>query len=208
MPPYVRKGPERGLLCLVTTSLGLESVDTPRTTCASSVVVNDEQFQRVLEEFGPALARMTLGYERDAERRRDLLQETHLAVWRSLEVFDSRCSLRTWVYRVAHNTAVKHVLREKRRRFASFKSLEDVDEPSHPLNLEHEVQRANAVERLAALVSRLEPLDRQVILLFLEDLDAVQIAEITGLSRNAVGVRVHRIKQVLRKIFDEGIDDV
>ena len=57
-------------------------------------------------------------------------------------------------------------------------------------------------------ISRLEPLDRQVILLFLEDLDAAEIAEITGLSRNAVGVRVHRIKQVLRKIFDERIDDV
>jgi RNA polymerase sigma-70 factor, ECF subfamily len=192
----------------VTTSLGLESVDTARTACASSVVVNDEQFQRVLAEFGPALARMTLGYERDAERRRDLLQEIHLAVWRSLEVFDSRCSLRTWVYRVAHNTAVKHVLREKRRRFSNLKSLEDMDEPSHPLDLEHEVQRATAAERLAVLISRLEPLDRQVILLFLEDLDAAQIAEITGLSRNAVGVRVHRIKQVLRKLFDERIGNV
>ena len=192
----------------MTTLQGLESVDTSRTACASSVVVNDEQFQRVLAELGPALARMTLGYERDAEPRRDLLQEIHLAVWQSLAVFDSRCSLRTWVYRVAHNTAVKHVLRAKRRGVAQLKSLEDIDEPSHPLNLEHEVHRATAVERLAAVVSRLEPLDRQVILLFLEDVDAVQIAEITGLSRNAVGVRVHRIKHVLRKLFDQRIDDV
>jgi RNA polymerase sigma-70 factor (ECF subfamily) len=170
--------------------------------------VNDEQFQQVLAEFGPALARMTLGYERNADRRRDLLQEIHLAVWRSFDVFDSRCSLRTWVYRVAHNTAVKHVLRERRRRFSNLKSLEDIDEPSAPDNLEHEVQRATAAERLAALVSRLEPLDRQVILLFLEDLDAGQIAEITGLSRNAIGVRIHRIKHVLRKLFDERIGDV
>jgi RNA polymerase sigma-70 factor (ECF subfamily) len=171
-------------------------------------VVSDEQFQRVLAEFGPGLARLTLGYERDAERRRDLLQEIHLAVWRSLELFDERCSLRTWVYRVAHNTAVKHVLREKRRGVANLKSLEDVDEPSHPLNLEQEIHRTAAAERLAALVSRLEPLDRQVILLFLEDVDGAEIAEITGLSRNAVGVRVHRIKQVLRKLFGEGIDYV
>ena len=192
----------------MTTSLGFESIDTSRTARAPSVVVNDEQFQRVLAEFGPALARMAIGYERDAERRRDLLQEIHLAVWRSFEVFDSRCSLRTWVYRVAHNTAVKHMLREKRRGVAHLKSLEEIDEPSHPLDVEHEVHRATAAERLATLISRLEPLDRQVILLFLEDLDAAQIAEITGLSRNAVGVRVHRIKQVLRKIFDERIDDV
>jgi RNA polymerase sigma-70 factor (ECF subfamily) len=188
----------------VTTCLGLESVDTHRTEGA---VVNDQQFQQVLAELGPALARMTLGYERDPERRRDLLQEVHLAVWRSLEAFDSRCSLRTWVYRVAHNTAVKHVLREKRRGFAKFRSLEEIDEPSDPGSLEHEAQQASAAEQLAVLIARLKPLDRQVVLLFLEDLDPVEIAEITGLSRNAVGVRVHRIKRVLRRVFEEGIDD-
>ena len=191
----------------MTTYLGLESVDAYRTAGASSAVVNDQQFQLVLAELGPALARMTLGYERDPERRRDLLQEVHLAVWRSLEAFDSRCSLRTWVYRVAHNTAVKHVLREKRRGFAKLRSLDEIDELSDPGSLEHEAQRASAAEQLAVLIARLKPLDRQVILLFLEDLDPAEIAEITGLSRNAVGVRVHRIKRLLRKLFDEGIDD-
>jgi RNA polymerase sigma-70 factor (ECF subfamily) len=39
------------------------------------------------------------------EDRRDLLQEIHLALWRSFATFDDRCSLRTWVYRVAHNVA-------------------------------------------------------------------------------------------------------
>jgi RNA polymerase sigma-70 factor (ECF subfamily) len=188
--------------------LRLESVDAHRASGGPSDVANDEQFQRVLTEFGPALTRMTFGYERDPERRRDLLQDIHLAVWRSLEVFDSRCSLRTWVYRVAHNTAVKHVLREKRRGIASLKSLDDVDEPLHPGDLEHEVHRATAVERLAAFIATLKPLDRQVILLFLEGIDAVEIAEITGLSRNAVSVRVHRMKQVLQRFFDEGAGDV
>jgi DNA-directed RNA polymerase specialized sigma24 family protein len=103
----------------VTTISELESVDASRSKGASSSVANDQRFQCVLADFGPALARMTLGYERDAERRRDLLQEIHLAVWRSLGVFDARCSLRTWVYRVAHNTAVKHLLWEKRRRSAN-----------------------------------------------------------------------------------------
>ena len=61
----------------------------------------DRAFERVLAEFGPALARLAVGYEREADRRRDLLQEIHLALWRSLAIYDGRCSLRTWVYRVA-----------------------------------------------------------------------------------------------------------
>jgi RNA polymerase sigma-70 factor (ECF subfamily) len=195
-------------LLSVTPSHGLERIDSRLPAGASSPVVNEQQFQRVLAELGSALARMALGYERDPERRRDLLQEIHLAVWRSLELFDSRCSLRTWVYRVAHNTAVKHVLREKRGGFAALKNLDDVDEPSHPADLEHEVQRASAADRLGVLITKLKPLDRQVILLFLEDVDSVEIAAITGLSHNAVRVRVHRIKQVLRGLFGERSNDV
>jgi RNA polymerase sigma-70 factor (ECF subfamily) len=55
--------------------------------------------------FGAALDRLARAYERDSDRRRDLLQDIHVALWRSFARFDHRCSIRTWVYRVAHNTA-------------------------------------------------------------------------------------------------------
>ncbi len=164
-------------------------------------VLNNKQFHSVLLEFGPALARLIRGYERNEDASRDLLQEIHLAVWRSLETFDSRCSLRTWVYRVAHNTAIKYVLREKRRGFVKLQSLEEVEEPSDPGSLEDDAHRATALERLLAVISQLKPMDRQVILLYVEDLSASEIAEITGLSPGAVGVRIHRTKQLLHKIF-------
>ncbi len=64
-------------------------------------------------EFGPALDRLARGYEADADLRRDLRQDIHTELWRSLARFDGRCSLRTWVYRVAHNTAASHVLKYK-----------------------------------------------------------------------------------------------
>ena len=55
--------------------------------------------------YGSALGRLSRGYEVDGERRRDLLQDIHLALWQSLDRFDARCSLRTWTYRVAHTQA-------------------------------------------------------------------------------------------------------
>ena len=63
--------------------------------------------------FGPALARLAVAYERDPHRRQDLLQDIHFALWRSLAAFDGRCALRTWVYRVAHNVATSHALRDR-----------------------------------------------------------------------------------------------
>ena len=59
-------------------------------------------------------------------------------------------------------------------------------------------------DRVSALIQRLKPLDRQVIVSYLEDMDAASIAEITGLSPANVAMRIHRIKNVLAKWFHEG----
>jgi RNA polymerase sigma-70 factor (ECF subfamily) len=66
-------------------------------------------------------------------------------------------------------------------------------------------QRIN-LERLSMLIQQLKPLDRQVIISYLEDMDAISIGEITGLSPANVAMRVHRIKNILTRRFREGGD--
>jgi len=70
--------------------------------------------------------RLASAYEANPEKRRDLTQNINFQLWRSFERYDSRCSLRTWVYRVAHHVGASHVLRE-RRVFARLVSLEELD---------------------------------------------------------------------------------
>ena len=65
------------------------------------------------------------------------------------------------------------------------------------------LDRRRALERLYGLIGRLRPLDRQVMLLYLEELDAASIAEITGLSAANVATKVRRIKQLLVQRFHE-----
>jgi RNA polymerase sigma-70 factor (ECF subfamily) len=60
------------------------------------------------------------------------------------------------------------------------------------------------LERLSMLIRRLKPLDRQVIVCWLEDMDAASIGEITGLSPGNVAMRIHRIKNILMRWFHEG----
>ena len=86
-----------------------------------------ERYQRVAAEYGAALERLAYAYEEDSDRRRDLLQDIHFQIWRSLEQFDSRCSLRTWVYRVAHNVATSHVVRQRRSRSRELVTLEEIE---------------------------------------------------------------------------------
>jgi len=84
----------------------------------------DELYETAVRDFGRALDRLAAGYEADAEKRHDLRQDIHFQLWRSFEVYDGRCSLKTWTFRVAHNTAVSYVNRE-RRKSAMFESGRD-----------------------------------------------------------------------------------
>ena len=64
--------------------------------------------------------------------------------------------------------------------------------------------QAEALERLSLLIQRLKPLDRQIIVSYLEGLDASSIGEITGLSPANISMKVHRIKNILKRWFGEG----
>jgi RNA polymerase sigma-70 factor, ECF subfamily len=160
----------------------------------------DELYRQSAAEFGPALLRLARGYENDADKRRDLVQDIHFALWRSFAVYDARCSLRTWTYRVAHASAASYVLRQKRARQNVLVALEDVELPPVPPDADHHL----ALVRLTELIQQLRPLDREVILLYLEGLDASEIGELTGLSARNVATKVHRIKSLLARGFSEG----
>jgi RNA polymerase sigma-70 factor (ECF subfamily) len=167
-------------------------------------ILQDGRYREAAAEYGAALERLARAYEADPDRRRDLLQEIHLALWRSLAGWREQCSLRTWVYRVAHNAATSYVLRERRSRMERLVSLEELEamlDPSPPESVTGERQ---ALERLLAIIQTLEPLDRQVILSYLEGLDAAAISEITGISSGNVATKIHRIKNVLARRFHQG----
>jgi RNA polymerase sigma-70 factor (ECF subfamily) len=164
----------------------------------------DERYLRVQAEYGPALERLARAYEANPDHRRDLLQDIHVALWRSFAAFDGRCSERTWVYRVAHNVGVSHVIGQSRLRARPLGSLEDIANLTDGDDPERTVGLRQAQGRLMALVQGLKPPDRQVVLLYLEDLDAAEIGEVTGLSPGAVAVKIHRLKQLLAQRFQEG----
>jgi RNA polymerase sigma-70 factor (ECF subfamily) len=163
----------------------------------------DDMYRDAAEKYGSALERLARAYEADPERRRDLIQDIHFQLWRSFLRFDSRCSLRTWVYRIAHHVATSHVLRE-RRSYLNLVSLEELEMlPDKDYGQSAADQRMN-LERLSMLIQQLKPLERQVIISYLEGMDAASIGEITGLSSGNVAMRIHRIKNILARRFRGG----
>jgi RNA polymerase sigma-70 factor (ECF subfamily) len=168
--------------------------------------VQDERYARAAAALGPALERLSRAYEADPDQRLDLLQEIHLALWRSFARFDGRCSERTWAYRVAHNVAATHTLKRRRLRPRALVSLDELAarvDPAQP-DPEATVEARDAMARLTGLIQALAPPDRQVVVLYLEGLDAAAIGEVCGLSTGAVATKVHRLKALLARQFNQG----
>ena len=164
----------------------------------------DELYEEAAGNLGAALERLTRAYEADPDHRRDLLQEIHIALWRSVASFDQRCSLRTWVYRVAHNVGASHVARQYRNRLQTLMGLEELETLPDRQSGESVADRALMLKKLFDLIQKLKPLDRDVILSYLEGLDAEEIGEITGLSARNVATKIHRIKNILARFHNEG----
>ena len=168
---------------------------------------SDALFTGIVRDYGAQISRFAMGYELDVAKRHELRQEMLLAVWQSLAVFKQQCGLRTWVYRVTHNVGVSHIQREKRR--PGTVSLDDETLDVVPINA-HSDDSAAAMERgidLARLVRVIDALgmpDRQIMVLYLEELDAASIAEVVGLSATNVATKIHRIKALLARQFNTG----
>ena len=169
---------------------------------SSGTPKRDELYETARREFGRAVDRLAAGYEADPDRRHDLRQDIHLQLWRSLEVFDGRCSLKTWTFRVAHNTAVSYVNRERRTN-AGLVTLEEIERTVPAGDREPDIDQQRALRQLSEFIRQLKPLDRQIMICYLEEMDTATIAEITGLSSAYAGVKISRIKHILSNRFLE-----
>jgi RNA polymerase sigma factor (sigma-70 family) len=150
----------------------------------------DTRFARILGEFGPSLDRLAAAYEADAAERDDLLQDISFALWQALPSFRGDCSMRTFVYRIAHNRGLTHRARRKIRATEPLESAGVVadsrNDPEQALHL------SLSRERLQAAVRQLPQGARQVVVLSLSGLSAAE---------NNAAVRLSRARRALRSLL-------
>jgi RNA polymerase sigma factor (sigma-70 family) len=159
----------------------------------------DDEYARILEEHGRAIRRLTITYEREPLRREDLEQDIWIAIWQALPSFRGDCSLRTFVFRIAHNRAVSHI--QSSRRHSSETLVTDAPVFDPRVSPEDSAALMQQHDRLHAAVQQLPLAMRQVVVLMLEGLTHREIGDVVGISEANVAVRLTRAKTALRAML-------
>jgi len=149
------------------------------------------QFTDLMETYAGPIRRLCAAYSDNAADREDLSQEIFVAVWRALPGFRGDASVRTWLYRIAHNVALTWRTRDWRRQ-SRESPLDQETAGSTEMDL-----RRFALKRAIAGMS---PGDRTLTLLWLEGLSGAEIGEVTGVKAATVAVRLSRIRKQLQPI--------
>lgn len=136
--------------------------------------------------------KVAYAYCRNASDREDLVQEIAIQLWRARDRYDPRYRETTWIYRIALNVAISAYRRG--RRHAASLPLELA------MTLTDEAPTGD-VALLLACIAELGPLDKALVLLYLDDNDHAQIADVLGTTATNVGTRLGRIKDRLRAAF-------
>jgi RNA polymerase sigma-70 factor (ECF subfamily) len=152
-----------------------------------------EDFIRNIKENEGIIYKITRIYSNNTEDQKDLYQEIVYQLWRSYESFKGKSKISTWIYRIALNTSITHLKKEKRK----------VEKVSFEKVLFERMEQMDTVmeERISLLYAHIKNLnivEKGIILLHLEGKNYDEIASITGFTATNVGTRLGRIKQKLK----------
>ena len=155
----------------------------------------ERKFAQMVREQKSTVYLVCYMFSKDRDEVDDLVQEVLINLWKGFASFEGRSDIRTWVYRVSLNTCISADRRRKRNR--TLPLTMDID----PFDENDADNRQTAL--LHRRISRLQPFDRAIVLLWLENLSYEEIGQIVGISTKNVSVRLVRIKEQLKSMSND-----
>lgn len=157
--------------------------------------MTEEQQQTIFKEWvgnhSKVIFKIANAYTNNAMDKDDLFQDIAIQIWRSLPSFKAQSSVITWIYRIALNTALNWVRKEKGK-----KDTEPLEKVEHVLQ-EPEENLDEQLKWLYREIYSLGLIDRCLVLLLLDNYSYKEMSAILGISESNVGVKINRIKKYL-----------
>jgi RNA polymerase sigma-70 factor (ECF subfamily) len=140
------------------------------------------------------LHKVSLIYFKNASDRVDNFQEIVYQLWKSYSKLQNRNSIGSWIYAVSINTSISRI--KKISRIEYRETLPDIPDTSDNFD---ELSKNESLKLLLNAIYKLDEIDRSIMLLYLDEKSYDEIAEIIGISKSNVGVRINRAKASLKQ---------
>lgn len=155
----------------------------------------EKNFLKMIDDHQQIIHKICRIYRDTKEDQEDLFQEIVFQLWKSFPTFRNESKISTWMYRIALNTSIAAF----RKRTIQVDFREHIPEKFHPKEGDDISEQE---ERMYEAFRKLDTAEKAIISLFLEDYSYIEIADITGISENYVGVKLNRIKNKLKSILN------
>ena len=152
----------------------------------------ETKFAQTVTEHKSTIYTVCYMFSKDEDEVNDLFQETLVNLWKGFEGFEQRSDIKTWIYRIALNTCIS--LERKKKRTPTVRLSMDIN------LFEDRDEDTRQVDMLHKRISKLQPFDRAIVLLWLEELSYEEIGQIVGITAKNVSVRLYRIKEQLKNM--------
>lgn len=160
-------------------------------------MTNEERkthFIQLFEANTGLIYKVARSFTYTSQDREDLMNDIAYELWKAFPHFKGASKVSTWVYKVALNTAM-HYVRKQKRDWVLFSDMKQGDTLSAVI----EPEETSTTDLLYAYIEDLNPLDKAIVILYLDNHSHEEIAVITGLSKTNVGTKISRITDALRK---------
>lgn len=156
----------------------------------------ENEFNHIVKANKATIFTVCYLFSKEQDEVNDLFQETLINLWRGFDGFQGKCDVKTWIWRVSLNTCLTYE-RKKKRRVDTVPLTMDI-------NLFTDTDDdTRQVQMLYRRINKLGPLDKAIVLLWLENLSYDEIGQIIGISTKNVSVKLVRIKEQLKKMSND-----
>jgi RNA polymerase sigma-70 factor (ECF subfamily) len=153
-----------------------------------------KEFLEILSNYQGIIYKVSLVYFKSKTDREDNFQEIVYQLWKSYPKLQNKNSIGSWIYAVSINTSISRIKKEKRIEYQ-----ENVPELPDKSDIIDEITKNESLQLLVNAIYNLDEIDKSIMLLYLEEKSYDDIAEIIGISKSNVGVRINRAKKILKQ---------
>ncbi len=173
--------------CLRFAALNKEDAD-------SSSYALEREFKALIARENSTISRICFSYSSSVAEFDDLRQDALINIWRGMESFRGESSSKTWIYRVTVNSCLSTIRKQSRHQHESLEGLYGL--------IDTDDSDKEDIEQLHRVINTLDPQDKAVIMMWLDEMSYDEMAIAMGLPRNTIATRIRRIKEKITKEYE------